>query len=234
MRYFRLSVLILVNSFVYHCFGSNVSDSALRFWTKISGNSSVHFFNSTQLPYKSENLFSSGYEISSGFENPILSISIGYRSHLFCFKQFNSDLDFINGYGNYTNYNYLIESIPIRCQLNSYFKTYSVGLNFGLSLNWGSFKKIVVTTLPSTEITFYPNKAQTRGQGINLSSGISIEKHLNKKLTAGFSIETLYDLTRTYEYYNPSQMAGQNDYLNPFSYSRTSFMGSIYLLYWFK
>ncbi len=234
MRYSKLTVLIIANGFAYHCFGKNFPDSSLRFWGKVSGNSSAHYFNKTPQPYKSENLFSGGYEISTGFNNSALSLSIGYRNHLFRFRQLNSVLDSSNGYGNFANYNYNIESIPIRCQLNSNFRTYSVGFNFGLALNWGSFNKVVVTTLPSTENTFYPNKAQKWEQGINLSSGFSIEKHLNKKFTAGISMELLYDLTPTYKYENPSKIAGHRDYLNPFSYSRTSFLGSMYLVYWFK
>jgi len=234
MRYSKLTALIIANSFAYHCFGKNVSDSSMRFWAKVSGNSSAHFFNETPQPYKSENLFSGGYEISTGFNNSALSLSIGYRNHLFRFRQLNSVLDSSNGYGNFAQYNYIIESIPIRCQLNSNFRNYSVGFNFGLALNWGSFNKVVVTTLPSNEITFSPNKPRPRSQGINLSSGVSIEKHLNKKLTSGISMELFYDVTPTYVYENPSQMAGHRDYLNPFSYSRANFMGSLYFVCWFE
>ena len=234
MRYFRVVALIFITSWVGQSLGSNVSDTSLRYWAKIGGNSSVHFFQKTPTPYKLENMFSSGYEISSGFKNSLLSFSIGYRNHLFCFKQFNSDLDIANHYGNYAEYNYLIESIPMKCELNSHLKSFSVGYNFGLSLNRASFKKIIVTSLPNTEITYSPNKSETLGTGINLSSGVSLQKQLNKKITAGFSIEALYDITRTYEYQNPSQMAGHQDYLKPYSYSPLSFLGSVYLVYLFK
>lgn len=234
MKYFRVVALIFITSWVGKSLGSNVSDSSLRYWVKIGGNSSVHFFSKTPTPYKLENMFSSGYEISSGFKNSLLSFSIGYRNHLFCFKQFNSDLDIANHYGNYAEYNYLIESIPMKCELNSQLKSFSVGYNFGLSLNWASFKKIIVTSLPNTENTYSPNKSETLGTGINLSSGVSFQKQLSNKITAGFSLEALYDISRTYEYQNPSQMAGHQNYLKPYSYSPLSFLGSVYLVYLFK
>lgn len=234
MKYIKFIALILLNGFFYNSYGKNVSDTSLRFWMKFGGNSSLHHFNSTPIAYKSENLFSRGFEISQGLTNSVADISIGYRNHLVSFKQFNSSLDSINNYGNHAVYNYIFESIPIRCQINSQFKSISVGYNFGFSFNRGNFKKVTVTTLPDNEHVFYPKRKQNFFEYLSLSTGVAVEKHVNSKFTLGLSLELLYDITRTYVYEVPSQMNPPKDYLNPFSYSRKSLFGSFYAVYGFN
>ena len=236
MRNLRLVIFVLFNYILNFSFGSNsnFSDTSLRLWTQIGGNTSVHFFNSTPLPYKSENLFSSGYELSAGFKNSSLSFSIGYRNHIVSFQQFNSDLDVQNGYGNYTVYDYQIQSLPLRFQLNSELKKYSLGFNFGFTINQGNFKKIVVYNSPTEGVTYSPGGSTMKSQFFNLSSGVSIEKHLNKRASIGFAVEGMYDLSHPFEYERPSQMNPPKSYLNPYNYSNLSLLGSVNLKYWLK
>lgn len=235
MRNFKWITLVLVNSMVCQLFGGIDSDTSLRFWTKLGGNSSVHFFNSTPNSYKSENLFSSGYEISTGYKNTLLSLSIGYRNHLFRFQQFNSDFDAYNGYGNYEVYDYQIESIPIKCQLNSQHQKNSLGFNFGFSFSREYFKKVEVVTQSVGAKTYSP-RSTTTNETFYLTSGLSFERQINKRITAGISMEALYDVNNPNKYEYPSQMQTRQiqGWLNPFSFTPTSFWGSIYLMYYFK
>lgn len=201
---------------------------------QISTFSSMHFYNHSN--YKIKNLFSYGGELMAGFKTNIFSAQTGYRFLFYRFSQKMSHIDSANGYGSSVDYTFLIEAIPILfsfkvCQTGA-FSFYPV---FGISLNKGNFRKIDVAYSMDQTLHFKPKKGSMYFNGVSTFLGLGIERSIiSPKFRFGVSLMLNYEMSRVYETFYPSKMAGPSDYKLPFAPSRTFLTYGLYAKYIFN
>lgn len=235
MTYFKciIFIVLLIPSAVFP-YSSGKADSINKRFVSTCINNSIHRFKTPQ-SYKSENLFSKGYELNLGLQNNLLALSVGYRNHNFVFRQHNTALDSFNGLGISAKYYYKIESIPIRLRYEIILKAKSsFALDLGISLNRENFTKVITEYLPNVTNSYYLIKYDKSFSSLNGSFGVDYEYLLNKKFSVGCSLEAQIEFTKSYTYRAPSQMSSSGKFLYPFGWTPIYVLNSIYLKYSFN